>query len=221
MKDQLAVAQMPIRLMVAGDDALVVACLEELLRREKDFEVIARWGKEETILFGLRAFQPDVLVFDPAPASIDGSLALLRRMRDMELATRTIFLCAPLPADRFQEAISLGAGGILPKDAAPDVLVDCIRSVNAGNVWLGGRPAAPSSTTAQDNDVTLTNQLRALTPREIEVVRLVCVGLRNKQIAARLDVAEGTVKTHLHRIYEKLTVSGRLELSLYGRNKAF
>ncbi len=219
MEDHLPVVPMPIRLVVGGDDPLAVARLEELLRREADFEVIAR-RKEETILFALRAFRPDVLVFDPPPTSAERCLALLRQMRATGLATRAVLLSEPLPDDQVQEAVRLGVGGIVQKDAAPAVLVDCIRSVNAGNAWLGDRPPDPSPAMAQDPNATLRKSRRALTSREVEVVRLVCVGLRNKEIATQLELTEGTVKTHLHRIYEKLTVRGRLELSLYCRNKA-
>ncbi len=223
MEGQLPVVPMPIRLVVGGDDPLVVARVEELLRREADFEVIARRGKEETILFALRAFRPDVLVFDPPATSAEQGLALLRQMRAAGLATRAVLLSPPLPEDQLREAVRLGVGGIVRKDAAPAVLVECIRSVNAGIAWLGDRLPEPSPATAQDpdaTDATLRKQRRALTSREVEVVRLVCVGLRNKEIATKLELTEGTVKTHLHRIYDKLTVRGRLELSLYCRNKS-
>jgi two-component system nitrate/nitrite response regulator NarL len=217
LEDELSVVPTPIRLVVAGDDALVVACLEELLRREKDFEVIPRWGKEETILFALSAFRPDVLVLDLPPAGGQG-LALLRKMKAMKLAARVVLLCAPLPEEQLQEAIGLGVGGVLPKDAAPEVLANCIRGVHVGRQWLGEQRSGLALARTPNSAAAFRNQIRALTPREIEVVRLVCAGLRNKQIASRLEVTEGTVKTHLHRIYEKLTVRGRLELSLYGRN---
>jgi len=62
--------------------------------------------------------------------------------------------------------------------------------------------------------------VRVLTPRELEIVRMVATGLRNKQIAERLSITEGTVKIHLHSIYQKVNVSGRVELSIYAREKS-
>jgi len=219
LEEQLLVVSKPVRLVIAGNDPLVLSCLEELLRREKDFDVIARVGKE-TVLYAVSVLRPDILIMDLPPGAGWNGLALLRRVKALGLATRVVFLGPPLPDDQVEEAIRLGIGGLLTPDAAPAVLPDCIRRVKAGELWLGDRPAGLPPSPSEDDPSSLQHHLHTLTPREIEIVRLVCAGLRNKQIASTLEVAEGTVKTHLHHIYEKLTLSGRLELSLYGRHIA-
>jgi DNA-binding NarL/FixJ family response regulator len=216
--DQVPIAPATVRLVLAGTDAPVLSRLDRLFGLEKDFEVIARCGKGEDVLFAVSALYPDILVVDLPPAAAADGFALVRQMTARELPTRALFLCAPLKEDELQEAVRLGVRGIVPKDVAPAVLVHCIRDLHRGGLWLGCGPASPIRAATQTAGVALRNEVRSLTRREAEVVRLVCVGLPNKQIAARLEVAEGTVKTHLHRIYEKLEVRGRLELSLYDRD---
>jgi two-component system nitrate/nitrite response regulator NarL len=216
LKDRVP-APATIRLVLAGTEAPALFRLEQLFGLEKDFEVIASCGKGEDVLFAVSALYPDILVLTLPPAAAADGLDLVRRMKAGELPTRVVFLCASLKEGELQEAVGLGVQAVVPKSIAPAVLVHCIRDIHGGGLWLGSRPASPVPTTTQATNAELRNNPPPLTRREAEVVRLVCVGLPNKQIAARLAVAEGTVKTHLHRIYEKLEVRGRLELSLYGR----
>jgi two-component system nitrate/nitrite response regulator NarL len=209
----------PIRLALAGSEAIVLACLEQLFSSEKDFEIVARCVKGENVLFAVGAFQPDVLLLELPPAAAAESLDLLKRIKAMKVPTRVVLLCERLRQAELQEAVRLGVRAVVSKDVAPKVLAHCIRNVHGGGVWFGTRPAPGGVDTAPGSDAATPDEARSLTAREIEVVRLVSVGMRNRQIAEKLAVAEGTVKTHLHHIYEKLTLRGRLELSLYGRNK--
>ena len=97
---------------------------------------------------------------------------------------------------------------------APRLLVECVRKVHAGEKWLEKHSVAR----AMDRMVKRENEIqrlsRLLTPRELEIVRLAAEGLRNREIADRLTITEGTVKIHLHNIYEKLGVTGRPQLIL-------
>ena len=203
--------------MLASIETPVLSRLERLLGREKDFEIIACCGKGEDVLFAVSALYPDILVLALPPAAAAEGLELVRQMQAKELPTRVVFLCTPLREDQLQEAVRFGVQAVVPGNVAPAVLVHCIRDINGSGPRRGYQPAGPACATPRENDTGLRNEAPALTRREAEVVRLVCVGLPNKQIAARLETAEGTVKTHLHRIYAKLEVRSRLELSLYGR----
>jgi two-component system, NarL family, nitrate/nitrite response regulator NarL len=207
-----------IRLVLAGFETLLLSRLQRIFGQEKDFEVIACCGKGEDVLFTVSALYPDILVFDLPPAAVSDGLELVRQMRARELPTRVVLLSAPLKEDDLQEAVRLGVRAVVPRDVATAALLHCTYDVHGGDLRSRARPAGWSFPAARNPDAALRSEIRALTPREVEVVRLVCVGLRNRQIAARLSVKEGTVKTHLHRIYEKLTVRSRLELSIYGRN---
>jgi len=205
-------AAKPIRLVLAGNNAIVLACLEQLFALEENFAVVALCKKGENVPGALRSFRPDILLLDLPPSFREG-LPVLREMRDAALPTRAIFLAEPLAEDERAAAVRLGVAGIVPKDVAPDLLAQCVRNVHAGGVWLRGTAAFPAT-----GRPTATRS-GALTPREIEVVRLICGGFGNRQIARQLRIGEATVKTHLHQIYEKLRLRDRLQLGLYGRQK--
>ena len=102
---------------------------------------------------------------------------------------------------------------------APGLLVECVRKVQTGGQW----PEKTSAGSALDHFARQRPSgeefSSALTPREIDIVRLAASGLHNREIAGKLCIAEGTVKIHLHHVYEKLHLHGRLELSLYARDR--
>jgi two-component system nitrate/nitrite response regulator NarL len=141
---------------------------------------------------------------------------LLREIKKIALPTRVVFLAGTLTESDLAEAVRLGVRGIVPKEVSPALLVQCIRKVHAGGVWLRGACASSPAKRGQAGSEGIGG---ALTPREREVVRLICGGLDNQQIAKRLRLSEATVKTHLHQIYQKLSLRDRLQLSLYGREK--
>ena len=93
--------------------------------------------------------------------------------------------------------------------------MQCVRKVHAGGEWLETRSVGRALDRLLRREEGDRRLAEALTPREIEVARLVAEGLRNKEVAQRLGIGEGTVKVHLHRVYEKLAVDGRLELTLH------
>jgi DNA-binding NarL/FixJ family response regulator len=104
------------------------------------------------------------------------------------------------------------------KKCRPELLLQCIRQVRAGEQWLEKR----SFQNAFEKMLQREAAAKAggiLTPRQLEVIRMVSTGLRNKEIAERLKISEGTVKLHLHSIYQKLELDGRLALSLYAQDK--
>ena len=105
------------------------------------------------------------------------------------------------------------------KDMAPRLLVQCIRKVHAGEPWLERRAAARAFETLLRREAGVQEISKMFTLREIEIVRLAARGLRNKAISERISICEGTVKCHLHNIYEKLQVRSRAELIVYCKDK--
>src|SRR3990172_2775655 len=103
---------------------------------------------------------------------------------------------------------------------ASQLLVQCVRKVHAGEEWLERRSVSLALEKLIRREAGAREVAGLLTPREIEIVRMVASGLRNKEIGARLSVSEGTVKVHLHHIYEKLGVDGRVALTLYAQSQA-
>ena len=105
------------------------------------------------------------------------------------------------------------------KEMAPRLLVQCVRKVHAGEQWLEKRSVSLALERLLKREAAARKIAGLLTPREIEILRMVADGLRNKEIADRLYISEGTIKVHLHSIYEKLKVNSRLQLARYARDK--
>jgi DNA-binding NarL/FixJ family response regulator len=209
---------MPIHLVLADDHPLILDGLENLFHLEKDFKVVARCLDGMETMQAVRKHRPDVLILDIRMPGKDG-LEIAREMRKEKLPTRIVLLTAELDEDELLESLRLGVQGIVLKEMAPQLLVQCIRKVHAGEQWIEPRSARQALEKMLRREAGARDIATVLTPREIDLVRMVARGLRNKEIAGKLSISEGTVKVHLHNIYEKLKVEGRLALLRYAQEK--
>jgi len=209
---------MPITLVLANDHPIFLEGLEDILRREPDFQVLARCLEGQAALRAVRELKPDVLILDLRMPKMDG-LGVLREMQEEKLSTRVVVLTAALDEDEVLEAIRLGVQGVVLKEMAARLVVQCVRKVHAGEQWLEKRSVSLALERLLKREAAAREIAGLLTSREIEIVRMVADGLRNREIADRLYINEGTVKAHLHNIYEKLRVNSRLQLTRYARDK--
>jgi DNA-binding NarL/FixJ family response regulator len=209
---------MAIGLVLADDHPIILDGLEQLFHLEQDFKVLARCTNGEEALRAVRKHRPDVLVLDIRMPGT-GGLAVVREMKKEKLPTHIVLLTGALDEHEAMEAIRLGVRGVVLKEMAPKLLVQCIRKVHTGEQWVERRSFGRALETMMRREAGARQIAGVLTPREMEIVRLVASGLHNKEIAAKLAISEGTVKVHLHHIYEKLNVGGRLELTLYAQGK--
>lgn len=209
---------MTIRVVIADDHPIVLDGLEQVFRLEPDLEVTGRCRDGEEALAAVRARAPDVLVLDVRMPRIDG-LEVARRLRQEGSSTRVVLLTAALDDPQLLEAMELGVAGVVLKEKAPQLLVEAVRQVHQGGEWLDQGVVGRVLRQALRRESAVREAMRQLTPREMEIVRLVAAGKRNRAIAEVLFITEGTVKIHLHNVYEKLDLRGRLELALYARNK--
>ena len=209
---------MPIRLVLADDHPLVLDGLENLFRTEEDIQVIARCINGVETLQAVREHLPDVLVLDIRMPVKDG-LEVVRELRKEKLPTRVVLLTAVLEERELLEAMRLGVQGIVLKEMAPQMLLRCIRKVHAGEQWIELRSAKQALEKLLRREAGTREVAAKLTPQEMTIVRLVADGLRNKEIADKLHISEGTVKVHLHNIFEKLKVESRLSLLRYAQEK--
>jgi len=195
--------QSPIRIILADDHQLFRQGLKVLLAQEPDVRVVAETNRAED-LPGLLAQVPcDQLLLD---------LQMERNtLPDIEmLAARVpvlVVTASELPSDSIA-AVRKGARGVVFKGSAVETLMEAIRTLARGEVWL------PPSLQTQ-----MAVQLRkrtgnVLSPREEEVVECIALGLRNAEVARSLAISEETVKTHLNKIFRKLGVRDRVELAL-------
>jgi DNA-binding NarL/FixJ family response regulator len=209
---------MPIRLILADDHPIVLDGLAQLFRVEPEFQVEARCRDGEEALREVRARRPDVLVLDIRMPRRDG-LEVLRIIRLEGLTTRVVLLTAELEEEQLVEALRLGVGGVVLKEMAPHLLLEAVREVHSGGSWLDKGSVSRVLSRLLEREEGAKEVAQILTPREIEIVRMVARGLRNRAVAEQLTISEGTVKIHLHNIYQKLGVDGRLELAVYAQAK--
>jgi DNA-binding NarL/FixJ family response regulator len=202
-----------VRIILADDHRIILEGLEQLFRREKDFEVIGTATNGEDALAAVRAKKPDVLVLDINMPKGNG-LWVLKSVHTEKLKTRVVLLTATLDDDEVLEAMQSGVSGLVLKEAAAVNLVDTVRRVQRGERAL--EPVLVSRALDRLSQREEAKKIvEVLSKRETEIVKMVAAGLRNKEIALKLSIGEGTVKTHLHTIYEKLGVHGRVELAMY------
>jgi two-component system, NarL family, nitrate/nitrite response regulator NarL len=207
----------PIRLVVVDDHPIVLEGLERLFRLEGDLEIVARCVNVREALEAVRHHRPDILLLDvrlPGGSGLD----VLEQVRREGLPTRTVLLAGSVNQDELLEALRLGARGVVLKEMAPELLIRCLRTVHAGGRWLEDDFLSRAIEGILDKDGVARPGRLSLSAREMEILRLAATGHHNREIADTLHITEGTVKVHLHNVYEKLGVEGRVELTLYARD---
>ena len=207
-----------IRIVLADDHAIVLHGLKRLFEGHADFEVVECCRDGADVLRAAQSDRCDVLVLDLRMPGLTG-LDVLKTIADEKRTCRTVLLTAAITDDDVVEAVRLGAQGVVLKEASPETLLECVRRVHRGEQWLDRETMSRAFDRALRRDTAAREAGKVLTPRELEIVKMIAQGLRNRAIAERLSISEGTVKIHLHNVYEKLKVDGRLELMLYAQNK--
>lgn len=201
--------QGPTRLLIADDHPAIRAGLRALLSLHDDFTLVgeASDGLEAIALW--QETSPDLGLFDLRMPVLDGVEAL-RRIREHQPQAAVILLTTLSREADLQRAVDAGASAYLSKDAEMSEIVVGIRSVRMGAPRLADRVTGrPSNRAAQE----------PLTPREIEVLDGIGRGWSNRRVADALGIGEGTVKTHLKRLYGKLYARNRTEATVIARDK--
>jgi DNA-binding NarL/FixJ family response regulator len=199
-----------IRVVLADDHAVVRAGLKAVLGVARDIEVIgeAKTGREAVAL--VERFKPDVVVMDLSMPELDGTAAT-KEIVEKGLATRVLVLTMHAEEDYLVPLMEAGAAGYLVKSAADRELVDAVRAVARGDVYV--RPAAARvlarNLTKKDPAQTERDKFDKLTQRERDVLRLVAQGYSAPEIGERLFISPKTVDTYKQRIQEKLGLSHR------------
>jgi DNA-binding NarL/FixJ family response regulator len=202
-----------IRVVLVDDHPIVLQGLQHLFARQPDIGVTACCATVAEGLAAARSTHSDVIVLDLRMPD-GGGLALLDAIGGERLGIKTVVLTAAISDEEVAQALRKGTAGLVLKESPPEQLIECVRRVHAGERWLDPgamsrvlQPARPSANPSEERAASLTG-------REREVVRMIASGLRNRDIGERLSISENTVKVHLHNIYEKLGVEGRMELLL-------
>lgn len=208
---------MPIKLVIADDHPIILQGLRDLMAQHADIDIAAYCATGPDAIAAVERHRPDVLLIDLKMEGLSG-LDVIRRLRDAGATCRAVILTAAALDTDVAEALELGVAGLILKDASPDTMVECVRHVAQGRSWIDQATLGRALALTRRAGAAGTPQF-TLTPRELELIKLVAEGLRNKEIAERLSITEGTVKIHLHNIYDKLGVGGRMELLLAAQRR--
>lgn len=209
---------MVIRIILADDHPILLSGLDQLFALEPDIEVIARCANGTDALAAVKREQPHVVVADLRMPGL-GGLEILRAVQSEVPSTRVVLLTARIDQEEVFEAIRSGVGGIVLKESAPGQIIGCVRKVAAGEQWLDESVSRRALDTMLRREAGAARAAGVLTPREIDIARMVAQGKRNREIAEALFIAEGTVKVHLHTIFEKLGISSRMQLAAFAREQ--
>jgi DNA-binding NarL/FixJ family response regulator len=207
---------MSIRVLIADDQSLVRTGFRLVLENHADIEVVGEASNGHEAIHGTARLQPDVVLMDIRMPELDG-IAATREITAAHPA-RVLVLTTYDLDEYVYDALQAGASGFLLKDTPPTQLVDGIRAVASGEALL-----APTVTRRLIQEFARIGpahrarpaELDELTPRELEVLRLIAGGRSNKRIALELGVAEKTVKTHVSHVLAKLGLSDRTQAALY------
>lgn len=207
----------PVRVLIADDHQLFRDGLKALLLSQPGFSVVGEAANSNDAVTLTRRVQPDILLLDVnMPRS---GLEAARELSADTSAVRTILLTAEISQEDIVKALQFRVQGVVLKDTASEVLFRSIRSVMAGQYWLGRESISSLVETLRKLIFAPEPKKQpdkfGLTKREIEIVSKICAGYTNKEIAQTLLISEDTVKHHLSKIYNKVGMSNRLELALF------
>ncbi|MBV9899320.1 MAG: response regulator transcription factor [Chloroflexi bacterium] len=199
----------PIRLVIADDHWVVREGLRMYLGRDPAFEVVgeAEDGQQAVRLAAER--HPDVVLMDLLMPVMDGIAAIEAIRRDVP-GVEVVALTSVLDDEQVVAAVRAGAIGYVLKDAHGLELKDAIRAASDGRVHL-----SPEAAARLLREVRTPDRPDRLTERETDVLRLISVGLSNKEVARRLNIGEGTVKTHVSSVLNKLGLQSRTQAALH------
>jgi two-component system, NarL family, nitrate/nitrite response regulator NarL len=207
-----------VRVIVADTQAIFRAGLRKVFALEDDIRVV---GQAETLAqtqSAVAKFTADVLIFEAAltPNPVDAVAELLRQHPQLRMVVVTPNADEDLTLELFRR----GAHGIVSREVEPELLVECLRKVVAGDTWLDTQAVrwVMEAYRNQNSRPSGSRPKVQLTPKETLIVSCVTQGMKNKEIALRVGTTEQVVKNYLRKVYDKLGVADRLELALYCLN---
>jgi DNA-binding NarL/FixJ family response regulator len=205
-----------ITVVIADDHSIFRAAVDTMISIEPDLRVIGEAGDGSEAVKVVLELQPDILLLDLSMPRGSG-LEVLRQLREKDSSTRAIVLTGgDVHKHQMLEILRIGGCGVMSKGVPSTQMVKAIRTVAAGEMWLGRRETADVLEAVRGGAFNRNpGEQFGLTAREVDITVLLAKGRANKEVAQGLGISEDTVKQHLRSIFLKTGVQDRLELALF------
>ncbi|WP_024512599.1 response regulator transcription factor [Bradyrhizobium sp. ARR65] len=201
-----------VSVVIADRHPVVLLGLTYALGAGSGFKIVARSSDGASCIENIRRLIPDIAIFDISMPGLTG-WEVLATANSESLPTRLVLFTASAGDREVATAAAAGAFGVISKDVTPESLVRSLRQVADGQRLLPLRPSKQVVSREQGKVAISENVLTVLTDRERQIMRLVSEGLSNKEIGRKLNITDGTIKVHLHHVFQKLDVSNRTVLA--------
>ena len=204
---------MPVKIMIADDHSMVREGLRSLLELDGDIQVIEEAVDGEDCLEKLKTCKPDVLLLDINMPKKNG-LEVLQCINKSNLKVKVLVLTVHNEVEYLIKAVDIGVDGYILKDSESAELKKAIFAITKGENYIQPDliPALNSKMIEKNSD---KDKIDSLTKREFEVLKLLAVGMYNKEIAEKLNISERTVKNHVSNIFKKLEVTDRTQAAVF------
>ena len=204
---------MAVKIMIADDHSMIREGLKNLLELDGDIQVIAEAGDGEDCLEKLQLVKPDVLLLDINMPKKNG-LEVLKSLKSRRSKLKVLVLTVHNETEYLMKAVDIGVNGYVLKDSESAELKKAIFTVADGETYI-----QPSLIPALNAKMIETNKdaekIKSLTKRELDVLKLLAVGMFNKEVGKRLEISERTVKNHVSNIFKKLGVTDRTQAAVF------
>ncbi|WP_373546247.1 response regulator [Chamaesiphon sp.] len=214
-----------INILIVDDQHLIRQGLKALLELEPDLQIVAEAENGQIALDRVKELQPDVVLMDIRMPVMDGVTATKQICQQFPHVN--VLVLTTFDDDTYvSAAIGYGAKGYLLKDTPSEEIAAAIRAVNLGYTHLApgmmekviaNRIDSPEARLRQRVEITLPPELAELTPRELEVLKLIAVGANNREIAQQLYISEGTVKNHVTNVLNRLNLRDRTQAAILAK----
>lgn len=204
---------MAVNVMIADDHSMIREGLKQLLELEGEFKVVAEACDGVECLEKLTKIAPDILLLDINMPNMNG-LEVLQKMREKKVKVKVLVLTVHNEVEYLLKAVDIGINGYLLKDSESAELKKAILSVVNGEDYIQPSliPLLNSKMIDRNKD---SIKIENLTRREMDVLKLLAVGMYNKEVAEKLDISERTVKNHVSNIFKKINVTDRTQAAVF------
>lgn len=204
---------MAVKIMIADDHSMIREGLKNLLELDGDIEVIAQAVDGKDCLDKLEIYKPDVLLLDINMPNMNG-LEVLKQLKAKKLKVKVLVLTVHNETEYLMKAVDIGINGYVLKDSESSELKKAIFAIVDGETYIQPSliPALNAKRIERNED---EEKIDALTRRELEVLKLLAIGMYNKEVAEKLEISERTVKNHVSNIFKKLEVTDRTQAAVF------